>query len=109
MTSLTIEYGRPIFIDIPNFDPSARRCGPSLALRTVPDPSMSGWRLGSAMRAKILSAGAGDTRSTGSTLLGFVMGEREPKGAGAGRGREPVSRGSPSAGGGFGEFPRTET
>ena len=28
-TVLTIEYGMPIFIDIPNFEPSANRCEPS--------------------------------------------------------------------------------
>src|SRR4051795_12377882 len=62
-TSLIILYGRPIFICMPNFDPSARESGASMASCTEPEPSMSWWRRGSATTAKILSAGAAMTRS----------------------------------------------
>ncbi len=41
MTVLTIEYGSPIFIDIPNVLPSASVCASPFASRTVPDPSIS--------------------------------------------------------------------
>ena len=41
MTVLTIEYGMPIFIDMPNVSPSDKRSGAFFASRTVPEPSMS--------------------------------------------------------------------
>ena len=68
-TVLTIEYGSPIFIDIPNWLPSASRCSGSLASRTLPEPSMSRWRVGSAIRSKIASGGAGMNRSTVSVSV----------------------------------------
>ena len=40
-TVLTIEYGRPIFIDMPKRLPSSSCCGSPLASRTVPEPSIS--------------------------------------------------------------------
>src|SRR3954447_5794750 len=73
MTSLVIEYGRPIFIDMPNCDPRVSRSEPALASRTVPDPSMSRCRLGSANRSKIFSGGAGITRSADATSFGVGM------------------------------------
>src|SRR3990172_438380 len=72
-TSLTIEYGMPSFIDIPNLDPRERRWEPSFASRTVPDPSMSWCRDGSARRSKIADAGAGMRRSTVATSFVSVM------------------------------------
>ena len=50
---------------IPNLAPWDKRDGLSgAAWRTVPEPSTSGWRRGSARMAKIVSGGAGITRST---------------------------------------------
>src|SRR4051794_2382614 len=86
MTVLTIEYGTPIRIDMPKRLPSSRRCGGCFASRTVPEPSMSRWRLGSAIRAKMASGGAGMNRSTVSTSLtgGMVRGA-------TGRGDGPIT------------------
>src|SRR5689334_19264950 len=92
ITSLTIEYGSPIFIDMPKVEPSARRCDPALASRTVPEPSMSGWRAGSASRSKIDSGGAGITRSTETTSV------LAPMGAGAYRDRWQNARPHPAHG-----------
>ena len=72
-TVLTIEYGMPIFIDMPNLLPSSRRCGSPFASRTVPDPSMSRCRRGSTSSSKIASGGAGMTRSTVSTSGSSLM------------------------------------
>jgi len=74
MTSFTMEYGMHIFIDTPKVEPSARRSEPDLASRTVPEPSMSRWRAGSARRSKIFSAGAGMTRSTETVASLAAMG-----------------------------------
>ncbi len=41
MISFSIEYGMPIFIDMPNVEPSATCCEPPAASRTVPEPSIS--------------------------------------------------------------------
>ncbi len=64
MTVLSMEYGRPIFIDMPNVLPSSSRRGSPFARRTVPEPSISGCRAGSARKAKIASGAAGISRST---------------------------------------------
>src|SRR4249919_2974741 len=65
MTSLSVVYGSPIFIDIPNVEPSESLAGLSpFASRTVPDPSIFGWLAGSARSSKIFSGGAAITRST---------------------------------------------
>ena len=75
MTVLTIEYGRPTFIDIPNFDPSCRRLGRrplrvSHRARAV-DLAMLG-RVDQ-QREDALRAGAGITRSTDTTYGVLAM------------------------------------
>src|SRR4051812_47559996 len=54
---------------MPNLVPRARRGASPLAPCTEPEPSMSRCRLGSTRRAKILSGGAGITRSTDTTSV----------------------------------------
>ncbi len=41
MIVLSIEYGIPSFMLIPNFEPSASRCDGSFDATTEPEPSMS--------------------------------------------------------------------
>ena len=61
MTSLTVEYGTPIFMDIPNVRAEVRAAGTGrpCASRTEPEPSMSRCLAGSASSAKIARAAPG--------------------------------------------------
>src|SRR5438132_4098246 len=63
----------PRCIDMPNCAPIVKRGGLSFAPRTLPEPSMSWWRLGSARSAKIRSAGAAMSRSTDTTSRDSLM------------------------------------
>ena len=68
-TVLVTEYGTPIFIDMPKVEPSVSCwAAPSLALTSWPEPSISGWRVASATRAKRAAGGALMTRSTLTTV-----------------------------------------
>jgi hypothetical protein len=64
-----MEYGTPIFIDMPKRSPRARRDEPSLAATRLPDPSISQCRSGSASSSKMRSGGAGMTRSAETVSL----------------------------------------
>ena len=56
-TVLDMEYGTPIFMDMPKVEPSVSWCAaPSLALTSWPEPSISGWRVASATTAKRAAA-----------------------------------------------------
>src|SRR5580692_477951 len=69
ITVLDMEYGTPIFIDMPKVEPSVSLSGaPSLVLTSAPEPSISGWRVASATMAKMADAGALITRSTLTVL-----------------------------------------
>src|SRR4051812_28487103 len=76
---LTIVYGMPIFIFMSKVEPRVSGVEedwspPSLRPCTVPEPSSSWCRAGSATTAKIAAAGALMNRSTVST---FLSGEGE--------------------------------
>src|SRR5262249_60271792 len=59
VTVLVIRYGRPyIFMLVENFDPTAISAGILMLPCTVPDPSSSWWRRGSATIANNSAAGA---------------------------------------------------
>jgi len=47
-----------MFIDIPNEESRLKRWGPETVPLTVPEPSISAWRRGSAIRSKMTCAGA---------------------------------------------------
>ncbi len=69
ITVLDMEYGTPIFMDMPKVEPSVSwRDAPSLARTNWPEPSISGWRVASATTAKRAAAGASMTRSTLTTV-----------------------------------------
>jgi hypothetical protein len=65
--------GTPIFMAIPNLEPRARPWAVPRMWRTVPDPSISGCRAGSAMMSKTASGLEGMTLSTDTTSTGSAM------------------------------------
>ena len=80
---------------MPNFEPSSRRSEPVFAPFTLPDPSISGCRAGSAIRSKIGSGGDGISRSTVSTVAhGGIVGPAPLRQAGR---RTTARRARPTA------------